>query len=311
MITLENYLLYNEIVDNSNNNIQNLTINEGLSDFAKKLNNKIEGNVLDVTVAVSWPKPPVEFDITIGFPIEGIIIADEKGNDIISGKELKPVIDAFANGEYTDIAEELIKLFNSHSEDFAKTLKKGAGVEGDLDSMKLDLSKLSYLLKLERVRIYIPYTGKLSKLGVKLYQEFTIHFLLKPNGTAQVVPGAMILIALDSIKKLELNDFVIEGIGRINVSSLLKLYLHTLQCYCELMLSVISILFGQIAEGKPIKPDELYKLLKPAVNKSIKSNINTIKKLPDTVEIDTKIEEIVGVSLKELANSDPGNISIY
>ena len=265
MLKFDEFLLYNDIVGEVKNiEFQYPIISEGLEDIGKQLNSKIEADVLDVTIPIAWPKPPVEFDITLGFPLDGLILADSKGNDIISGKELKTVFEAFEKGDYVSIGETLYKLFQDHSEDFAKTMKSEKTSVKELEETALNLSKLEFLVKIERARIYIPYTGKLSKFGIKFYQEATIWMKIKPDpktagaagAVAVVNPGlANILLLMDRIQKIELNDFVIEGVGRINVTHLLKIYIQCAMPIAQMVMSFVMIILGQIKNGeKSLRP---------------------------------------------------------
>lgn len=326
MLKFDEFLLYNEIVGEvKNTEFQYPIISEGLEDIGKQLNNKIEADVLDVTIAIAIPTPaggaPVEIDVTLGFPLDGLILADSKGNDIISGKELKPVFDAFEKGDYVSIGETLYTLFQEHSEDFAKTMKSEKTSVKELEETALNLSKLDFLVKIERARIYIPYTGKLSKLGIKFYQEATIWIKIKPDpktaraagvaGNISPSLGAIILL-MDAIQKVELNDFVIEGVGRINVTYLLKIYIQLAMPIAQMIISFVMIILGQIKDGELPKPDELAKQLHEMMNKSVKSSIGFIKKLPETVKLDPKLEEVViGTTLEELSTVEAKNLSIY
>jgi hypothetical protein len=187
----------------------------------------------------------------------------------------------------------------------------------ELEETALNLSKLEFLLKIERARIYIPYTGKLSKAGLKFYQEATIWIKVKPDqkvGVAGAVSPSLaaILLLMDSIKKIELNDFVIEGIGRINVTHLLKIYIQCAMPIAQMIMTVGMIILGQIKEGKPPKADDLAKQLHSLMKNSVKASIGNIKKLPETVELDSKLEElVVGATLEEIAGSEAKNLSIY
>jgi hypothetical protein len=242
-------------------------------------------------------------------------------NDIISGKELKPVFEAFESGDYVSIGETLYTLFQEHSEDFAKTMKAEKTSVKELEETALNLSKLDFLLKIERARIYIPYTGKLSKAGLKFYQEATIWIKIKPDPKTQRAANAVslaspslasIILLMDSIKKIELNDFVIEGVGRINVTHLLKIYIQCAMPIAQMIVSFVMIILGQIKNGELPKPDELEKQLHEMMNKSVKSSIGFIKKLPETVELDSKLEAtVVGATLEEIAASEVKNLSIY
>lgn len=322
MLKFDEFLLYNEIVGEvKNTEFQYPIIFEGLEDIGKQLNSKIEADVLDVTIPIAWPKPPVEFDITLGFPLDGLILADSKGNDIISGKELKPVFEAFESGDYVSIGETLYTLFQEHSEDFAKTMKAEKTSVKELEETALNLSKLDFLFKIERARIYIPYTGKLSKAGLKFYQEATIWIKIKPDPKTQRAANAVslaspslasIILLMDAIKKIELNDFVIEGVGRINVTHLLKIYIQCAMPIAQMIVSFVMIILGQIKNGELPKLDELEKQLHEMMNKSVKSSIGFIKKLPETVELDSKLEAtVVGATLEEIAASEVKNLSIY
>lgn len=195
--------------------------------------------------------------------IQNISYKTKKGKEVISGEEFVNIIDKSKNGQIS--YDDIKSLLADKAKDF----------EDIYDEAKEN--PYCYVLELKDVKLCPPKAEELEKLNVEIYQLFDLT-LTQEFGV--------------NVPSIKIGDLVISNIGKINTKEILVDYI-------KLSGSLFFLIFnlGKALSGASKEDLTSFKKLKnifiKEIKKSINDKLNFINELPNKIQLDPKIKDIV------------------
>lgn len=268
MINLNDYLLYKEITSNNEASIYEAG-NDATASY--------EDGVIFIEAKY----------VGIGIPLEGISVLNQKKKPIIKGKELQPLADKYAEGDMEGAVEELYKLLEEHSEELIdpkeikEAVEQPSDGEGDEGDKSEEHQQYNFTLQIENAQLWPPQGKKLKEAGIILYLDFNVSLLVKNPQP--------------SLQDFKINEIHFEGIGKEVLVPILKKVLGNCDAYIDLLLVFFNA-FDKKSGKNQVNGKVLNSKMKNEMNKSVKDNIDDIKKAPQSEENDSQASELTEIN---------------
>ena len=195
--------------------------------------------------------------------IKNISYKTKQNKEVLSGKELVTIIENAKNGQitYNDIKSLLLDKVKDFEEIY--------------DEAKDD--PYCYVLDLKNVKLCPPKADELEKLNVEIYQLFDLE-LRQEYGV--------------NVPKITFGDLVISNIGKINTKEILASYIKISGSLFFLLFNLCKTLSGAKKEDLT-SFKKLNNIIIKEIKKSINNNLKEINSLPDKINLDIKIKDII------------------